>query len=125
MQNKNKFMDDIGQMMTNAMGVAQGAKDWKRTSTNLPPAKFQWSGRGCSDGGLPGHPPDEELVGCSAFATTSAGVCSVGSRTTPNAEGTFILSLVEAEPAGSAAAAVGVQVTTPMACGSAVLRFAS
>ena len=27
MQTKNKFMDDIGQMMTNAMGVAQGAKD--------------------------------------------------------------------------------------------------
>ena len=27
MQTKNKFMDDIGQMMTNSMGVAQGAKD--------------------------------------------------------------------------------------------------
>jgi len=27
MQSKNKFLDDIGQMMTNAVGVAQGAKD--------------------------------------------------------------------------------------------------
>ncbi|MGH1466270.1 MAG: accessory factor UbiK family protein [Cognatishimia sp.] len=27
MQTRNKFMDDISQMMTNAMGVAQGAKD--------------------------------------------------------------------------------------------------
>tara|TARA_B110000090_G_C13238512_1_gene391545 strand:- start:226 stop:498 length:273 start_codon:yes stop_codon:yes gene_type:complete len=32
MQNKNKFMDDIGQMMTNAMGVAQGAKDEAETA---------------------------------------------------------------------------------------------
>ena len=27
MQSKNKIFDDIGQLMTNAMGVAQGAKD--------------------------------------------------------------------------------------------------
>ncbi|GAA6208328.1 hypothetical protein NBRC116601_16210 [Cognatishimia sp. WU-CL00825] len=27
MQTRNKFMDDVSQMMTNAMGVAQGAKD--------------------------------------------------------------------------------------------------
>tara|TARA_B100001059_G_C17750847_1_gene537078 strand:+ start:992 stop:1276 length:285 start_codon:yes stop_codon:yes gene_type:complete len=27
MQSKNKFMDDMSQIMTNAMGVAQGAKD--------------------------------------------------------------------------------------------------
>ena len=27
MQGKNKFMDDMSQIMTNAMGVAQGAKD--------------------------------------------------------------------------------------------------
>jgi len=27
MQSRNKIFDDIGQMMTNAMGVAQGAKD--------------------------------------------------------------------------------------------------
>lgn len=27
MQTKNKFLDDISQLMTNAMGVAQGAKD--------------------------------------------------------------------------------------------------
>ena len=32
MQTKNKFMDDIGQMMTNAMGVAQGAKDEAETA---------------------------------------------------------------------------------------------
>jgi len=32
MQSKNKFMDDIGQMMTNAMGVAQGAKDEAETA---------------------------------------------------------------------------------------------
>jgi len=32
MQIKNKFMDDIGQMMTNAMGVAQGAKDEAETA---------------------------------------------------------------------------------------------
>ena len=27
MQTRNRFMDDIGQLMTNAMGVAQGARD--------------------------------------------------------------------------------------------------
>ena len=27
MQTRNKFFDDLGQIMTNAMGVAQGAKD--------------------------------------------------------------------------------------------------
>ncbi|MCP4818518.1 MAG: accessory factor UbiK family protein [Shimia sp.] len=27
MQTRNKFMDDMSQLMTNAMGVAQGAKD--------------------------------------------------------------------------------------------------
>jgi BMFP domain-containing protein YqiC len=27
MQTKNKFLDDISQLMTNAMGVAQGARD--------------------------------------------------------------------------------------------------
>ncbi|MBD3664329.1 accessory factor UbiK family protein [Sulfitobacter aestuariivivens] len=27
MQTRNKIFDDIGQMMTNAMGVAQGAKE--------------------------------------------------------------------------------------------------
>ena len=27
MQSRNRFMDDIGQLMTNAMGVAQGARD--------------------------------------------------------------------------------------------------
>ncbi len=27
MQTRNKIMEDIGQLMTNAMGVAQGAKD--------------------------------------------------------------------------------------------------
>jgi BMFP domain-containing protein YqiC len=32
MQTNNKFMDDIGQMMTNAMGVAQGAKDEAETA---------------------------------------------------------------------------------------------
>ena len=32
MQSKNKLMDDIGQMMTNAMGVAQGAKDEAETA---------------------------------------------------------------------------------------------
>ncbi|MDS9948096.1 MAG: accessory factor UbiK family protein [Planktomarina sp.] len=32
MQTKNKFMDDIGQIMTNAMGVAQGAKDEAETA---------------------------------------------------------------------------------------------
>ncbi|UZD89914.1 accessory factor UbiK family protein [Cognatishimia activa] len=27
MQTRNKFMDDMSELMTNAMGVAQGAKD--------------------------------------------------------------------------------------------------
>ena len=27
MQTRNKFFDDVSQLMTNAMGVAQGAKD--------------------------------------------------------------------------------------------------
>ncbi len=34
MQNRNKVFDDIGQLMTNAMGVAQGAKDEAETALN-------------------------------------------------------------------------------------------
>ena len=32
MQTRNKFFDDIGQMMTNAMGVAQGAREEAETA---------------------------------------------------------------------------------------------
>lgn len=32
MQTNNKFFDDLGQIMTNAMGVAQGAKDEAETA---------------------------------------------------------------------------------------------
>ena len=32
MQTRNKILDDISQMMTNAMGVAQGAKDEAETA---------------------------------------------------------------------------------------------
>ena len=32
MQPRNKIMDDISQLMTNAMGVAQGAKDEAETA---------------------------------------------------------------------------------------------
>lgn len=32
MQTKNKIFDDISQLMTNAMGVAQGAKDEAQTA---------------------------------------------------------------------------------------------
>ena len=32
MQSRNKFFDDVSQMMTNAMGVAQGAKDEAETA---------------------------------------------------------------------------------------------
>ena len=32
MQTRNKFMEDISQLMTNAMGVAQGAKDEAETA---------------------------------------------------------------------------------------------
>ena len=32
MQTKNKFFDDMSQLMTNAMGVAQGAKDEAETA---------------------------------------------------------------------------------------------
>lgn len=32
MQSRNKIFDDIGQLMTNAMGVAQGAKDEAETA---------------------------------------------------------------------------------------------
>ena len=32
MQTRNKFFDDVSQMMTNAMGVAQGAKDKAETA---------------------------------------------------------------------------------------------
>ena len=32
MQTRNKIMDDIGQLMTNAMGVAQGAKEEAETA---------------------------------------------------------------------------------------------
>lgn len=32
MQTRNRFMDDIGQLMTNAMGVAQGARGEAETA---------------------------------------------------------------------------------------------
>lgn len=32
MQTRNKFFDDVSQLMTNAMGVAQGAKDEAETA---------------------------------------------------------------------------------------------
>lgn len=32
MQTRNKLFDDLGQLMTNAMGVAQGAKDEAETA---------------------------------------------------------------------------------------------
>ena len=32
MQQRNKVLDDLSQMMTNAMGVAQGAKDEAQTA---------------------------------------------------------------------------------------------
>jgi BMFP domain-containing protein YqiC len=32
MQTRNKFVDDLSQLMTNAMGVAQGAKDEAETA---------------------------------------------------------------------------------------------
>ena len=32
MQSNNKFLDDISQLMTNAMGVAQGARDEAQTA---------------------------------------------------------------------------------------------
>ena len=32
MQSRNKFLDDMSQMMTNAMGVAQGAKQEAETA---------------------------------------------------------------------------------------------
>ncbi|WGH77619.1 accessory factor UbiK family protein [Jannaschia ovalis] len=32
MQTRNRFMDDIGQLMTNAMGVAQGARNEAETA---------------------------------------------------------------------------------------------
>ena len=32
MQNRNKFLDDLAQLMTNAMGVAQGAREEAETA---------------------------------------------------------------------------------------------
>lgn len=34
MQTRNKFFDDVSQLMTNAMGVAQGAKTEAETAMN-------------------------------------------------------------------------------------------
>ncbi|MFV0358324.1 accessory factor UbiK family protein [Tropicimonas sp.] len=34
MQTRNRFFDDLSQLMTNAMGVAQGAKDEAETAFN-------------------------------------------------------------------------------------------
>ena len=34
MQQRNKMLDDISQLMTNAMGVAQGAKEEAETALN-------------------------------------------------------------------------------------------
>jgi hypothetical protein len=35
MQNRNKVLDDISQLMTNAMGVAQGAREEAETAAKL------------------------------------------------------------------------------------------
>ena len=35
MQNRNKILDDISQLMTNAMGVAQGAREEDETAAKL------------------------------------------------------------------------------------------
>ena len=40
MQTKNKMFDDISQLMTNAMGVAQGAKD--EASTAMSSMMDRW-----------------------------------------------------------------------------------
>ncbi|MAN14476.1 MAG: pyrroline-5-carboxylate reductase [Dinoroseobacter sp.] len=40
MQTRNKIMEDIGQLMTNAMGVAQGAKD--EAETAIKSAMDRW-----------------------------------------------------------------------------------
>ncbi|KPP86349.1 MAG: hypothetical protein HLUCCA08_12920 [Rhodobacteraceae bacterium HLUCCA08] len=34
MQSRNKVLDDLSQLMTNAMGVAQGARDEAQTAMN-------------------------------------------------------------------------------------------
>ena len=46
MQTKNKIFDDISQLMTNAMGVAQGAKTEAETATKsalLAPKVKMWA----------------------------------------------------------------------------------
>ena len=40
MQSRNKVFDDISQLMTNAMGVAQGAKDEAQTA--MSPMVDRW-----------------------------------------------------------------------------------
>lgn len=40
MQTRNKIMEDIGQLMSNAMGVAQGAKD--EAETAIKSAMDRW-----------------------------------------------------------------------------------
>jgi hypothetical protein len=35
MQSRNKFLDDLAQLMTNAMGVAQGAREEAETALKL------------------------------------------------------------------------------------------
>ncbi|MEL6957803.1 MAG: accessory factor UbiK family protein [Pseudomonadota bacterium] len=40
MQTRNKVFDDLSQLMTNAMGVAQGAKDEAQTAVNSMVDRF-------------------------------------------------------------------------------------
>lgn len=40
MQTRNKVFDDLSQLMTNAMGVAQGAKDEAQTAMNSMVDRF-------------------------------------------------------------------------------------
>ena len=35
MQSRNKILDDVSQLMTNAMGVAQGAREEAETAVKL------------------------------------------------------------------------------------------
>ena len=56
MQTRNKIMDDISQLMTNAMGVAQGAKDEAETAMKFDPGTFHRGlGGGLGDNGTNGH----------------------------------------------------------------------
>ena len=83
MQSQNKFFEDISQLMTNAMGVAQGAKDEAET------AMKSWMDRWLADTWVQGVLPPDTLAAIRNLKETGAerGMMSMSAKGRQSANG--------------------------------------